>query len=129
MPDTVLNRVVLPAPFGPISACSVRSFRSRLASDTATNPSKRLVTPAQLRIAPSAGAWARMNAGIICPVCGVTRAAIAPFTVFLRRNGASTRSPMPTSPEGENRMNPMNSRPNQNCQAAVYPERISRNMV
>src|SRR5437016_4347904 len=48
-PQTRLNRVVLPAPFGPMIACSRRGASARLTWSTATRPPKRLVSPSMRR--------------------------------------------------------------------------------
>src|SRR5829696_9014270 len=51
-----LKKVVLPAPFGPISAVIDPSRIERLARFTARIPPKRLITPSASKIRPSAGA-------------------------------------------------------------------------
>src|ERR1700730_4620364 len=48
-PVTQLNIVVLPAPFGPISANTLPGSTSKLTLSTATRPPKRLVTSTALR--------------------------------------------------------------------------------
>src|SRR6187397_3107120 len=44
-PEICATRVVLPAPLGPISACTSPFAISRVTSSVATTPPKRLVTP------------------------------------------------------------------------------------
>ena len=55
-PAIMLNKVVLPAPFGPITAKISPGFTSRLTPSTASKPRKRLVTPSTLSKAVMASA-------------------------------------------------------------------------
>src|SRR3569833_4194491 len=52
-PETMLKKVVLPAPFGPITANRLPSGTSRSIALLATSPSKRLVSSVVLRRAIS----------------------------------------------------------------------------
>src|SRR4029434_9328394 len=49
-PDTILIKVVLPAPLGPMTACSSPTSTSRDTLSTAARPPKFLVNPRTLRI-------------------------------------------------------------------------------
>ena len=51
-----LNRVVLPAPFGPMSPVTVPARTLRLASLSAATPPKRTATPSMVRTSTSAPA-------------------------------------------------------------------------
>ena len=53
MPETRLKAVVLPAPLGPISACSVRSRTEKAASSTALMPPKCFTMPSAFSTGPS----------------------------------------------------------------------------
>src|SRR5215217_6534136 len=54
-PDTRLNRVVLPAPLGPITPWTCPGATSRSTALTASSPPKRLVSPLARRIGGSNG--------------------------------------------------------------------------
>src|SRR5262249_6425053 len=47
-PERTLTSVLLPAPFGPMTACSSPTAKSSVTLSTAVNPRKRLVTRAAL---------------------------------------------------------------------------------
>src|SRR5450759_1637810 len=121
MPERRLNRVVLPAPLGPISACSRACRRLMLTSFTALKSPKLLLTfSAESSTASLSGGLACSKLeGISCDGLGFTRDAIAASVSASLRQGASRRFPSPIKPEGENRINAMNSSPNQNIQLAV----------
>jgi hypothetical protein len=55
-PVSMLKKVVLPAPFGPISETIDRAGMSNVTSLTATRPPNRLVIPWAIRIGGSSGA-------------------------------------------------------------------------
>src|SRR4051794_13717095 len=60
-----LKQVVLPAPFGPISACTVPRSTRRLTPLTATKPANSLVSPSVSRMHSAIGAfpWMRLWPG------------------------------------------------------------------
>ncbi len=121
MPETRLKAVVLPAPLGPISACSVRSRTENVTPSTALMPPKCFTIPSALSTGPS-----RCDAGFRKSGSGaspILRPAMAAASTTVLRNGASTRPATPTSPVGENRMKPTNSRPNHNSQFSLIPDR------
>src|SRR5882762_483115 len=65
-----LNRVVLPAPLGPIRANTSPSSTSKLTLSTATRPPKRLVTPLMRRMAAKSGlqlAWSGDRLVLLVP--------------------------------------------------------------
>ena len=117
MPDNRLNAVVLPAPLGPISACSVRSATDMSTPCTALMPPKLLTMWRAESTAPSMWDSGRRNSGN--GRTSIRRADIAASSVVFLRNGAISRSPTPTRPVGENTMKATNTRPNQNSQFSV----------
>ncbi len=109
MPEIRLKTVVLPAPFGPISACSVRSRTRNATLRTALMPPNDFASPDTSMIAPSKCAAGLRKAGnATSPDCRLAIAASS-ATVFLQRR--ATRSYRPTSPSGEKTMKATNSRP------------------
>src|SRR2546425_4818836 len=52
LPEIWPINVVLPAPFGPIKACTSPAFTSRVTSSVATTPPKRFETPFSSSMAP-----------------------------------------------------------------------------
>ena len=109
MPEMRLKAVVLPAPLGPISACSVRS---RTAIDAGRPPgcrrsSSRGRAP---RGRASPGARGRRNSGRATP-CSIERAAIAAASTTLGASGAVIRRRARPARSGENTTNATNSRP------------------
>jgi len=117
MPDNRLNAVVLPAPLGPISACRVRSAIEMSMPCTARMPPKLLTIWRAVSTAPSTWDFGRRNSG--SGSTSIRRADIAASSTVFLRNGASSRSPTPTRPVGENTMKATNTRPNQNSQFSV----------
>ena len=124
MPEIRLNAVVLPAPLGPISACSVRS---RIASDrsrTAWMPPNCLRERRRLEDRPHGPPRARLEE------VGQRRSAPAWRCVHrgvarrLRPPAARERAAQrPTSPVGENTMKATNSRPKNSSQFSVTRDR------
>ena len=104
MPEMVLNRVVLPAPFGPISACSLRSASVRSTPATAVNPPKRLNTPVQFRIAPETGGVPAQESGdLLTRLRGYARGHRAgAFLLFAqrRKQTCARRRPVPKAKTG-----------------------------
>ena len=128
MPVIRLNTVVLPAPLGPISACSDRSRTDSDASVTALMPPKAFArSRASSTTPPSCGACFR-NAGSGTP-CSMARADIAAASTTLGLNGSVTRRHMPTSPVGEKTMKPTNSKPKYSSQFGVQIDRYSWNRM
>ena len=110
MPETRLNAVVLPAPFGPISACKVRSrtreghaFDSLDAAEMLDDALGLEDRPVEVR----AGFRNCRQRRVAYLAAGHRRGLHG-----VLRKGASTRSATPTRPVGENTMKPTNSRPN-----------------
>ncbi len=128
MPDSRLNAVVLPAPFGPISACRVRSATTMSACATARMPPKLFASSRAISTGSSDGLRAASAAGSGAS-CAIARPAIAAASTSRLRNGLSTRSATPTRPVGENTMKPTKSRPKNNSQFGVQIERNSRNRI
>src|ERR1051325_1317859 len=64
-----LKQVVLPAPFGPISACTQPRATRRLTPLTATKPANSLVSPSVSRMHSAIGAlpWMRLRPGPLRP--------------------------------------------------------------
>ena len=124
-PETILNRVVLPAPLGPISAWIWPASMRRLAFDTACMPPKCLDTLSTSSSVPVC-TGGRRNAGKGSPSM-ILRALIAAASSsggFQRRiNWAQ----MPISPPGEYITKPTNTSPNQNSQLELQIESSSRN--
>ena len=117
MLDIRLNAVVLPAPLGPIRACSVRSVMEMSTPWTALMPPKLLTMWWADSTGPSTWDVGRRNSG--SGSTSMRRADIAASSTSFLRNGASSRSPTPTRPVGENTMKATNTRPNQNSQFSV----------
>ena len=104
MPVIRLKTVVLPAPLGPISACSVRSRTASDASVTALMPPNAFArSRASSTTPPACGACFR-NSGSGTP-CSIARASIAAASTTFGLNGSVSRRQTPTSPVGENTMN------------------------
>ena len=120
-----LNSVVLPAPFGPISACNRRSASARLAPATAAKPPKRLLTGAafEQRRGGAGSAGPPQESGTGGRGSVRSRAAIAAESasggLALRNGGQEARAEADQAHTGENRMNAMNRSPSRNGQAAV----------
>ena len=127
-PEIRLNSVVLPAPFGPINACSVRSVTTMLASTTACVPPKLLRSAWASSTTSDEAASGCRNAGNVASAT-MLRPDIAAATVGSRRIGALTRRQTPTSPVGENTTKPTKSNPKNNSQFGVQIERYSRNRM
>jgi len=109
MPEITLKAVVLPAPFGPIRACRLRSLTRKLAPWTALMPPKLLKIPSTVKIAPCRCAVGFRKAGSsTLPAC---RPAMAASSTVFAANGAQSRSPKPTRPVGENTMKATNNKP------------------
>ena len=97
MPEIVLNRVVFPAPFGPMIACSTSGSKSSVTRSSATRPPKRLVRLSISRMGAFMGRLWRRPALRWRPL----HAAVAlrpPDPLAAASGGRATRSRNPSAP-------------------------------
>ena len=97
MPETRLKAVVLPAPLGPISACSVRSRTVKSTPSTALMPPKCLTIPSSLEDGPaSMRAGFRKSGSGASPILRPAMAASS--TAVLRNEREHARRPRRPAP-------------------------------
>ena len=129
-PDNRLNRLVFPAPLGPMSAWRLLSETAIDTSPTAEKLPKDLPIPRHSKsgcIGDCEAFW-RKCSGTSRDIAGTTRVVIAAVFFFLK-SGAKMTSPSPIKPLGENKTKPINISPNNNCQLDVYSDSSSRNKM
>ena len=123
-PEIRLKTLVLPAPFGPINACSVRSRTTMLASTTALMPPNAFAKSFAARTTSPPRCSGCRNAGSDTP-CSIARAAIAAASTTFGLIGSVNRCQTPTSPVGENTTKATNRRPKYSSQFGVQIDKYS----
>src|SRR5690606_37483739 len=126
IPDRRLNKDVLPAPLGAISACTPWLATVRSTPLTAFTPPNALATPWHDSVPRPLDS---RNFGKKSGSATALRSPIAAPVTCAGRIKDMMRPPTPTRPEGENRMNTMNVSPKYNSQSLVYIDRYSRNRM